>query len=135
MKTAFIIATGPIALFATGAAAQEGPNPLDPAHMDSQETAEAPEAELPAAPPESAAADFTDTQISSFVAAALAINDLDPDGTLAADEKREQAMAILADEGIDFETYSAIGQAARTNPEVAQRVREAMPNRAAASEG
>ena len=124
-------------MVATAAAAQNGPDPLDPAHMEDEAPAQAeapatdvapPAVTPPATPtPDAAAEAFTDTQIESFVTAAMAINDLDPEGNLAPAEKREQAEAILASEGLDYATYAAIGQAAQSDPAVAQRVRDAMP--------
>ncbi|WP_338241645.1 DUF4168 domain-containing protein [Aurantiacibacter hainanensis] len=138
MKTVLFLAAGPLALVATAAAAQDGHDPLDPAHMENDAQAEAealpPEGTPPAASSQDTAADdFTDAQIASFVSAAMAINDLDD--TLAADERREQARAILASEGLDYQTYAAIGQAAQSDPVVAQRVRDAMPQAPTEADG
>ena len=67
---------------------------------------------------QSADAEFTDTQVKSFAAAVVEIQ------TLSGDEaaKQQQAAQIVANSGLDAETFNAIGTAMQTDPALAQRV-------------
>lgn len=120
MKTLITLAAGAMLPFAGSALAQDIPepaNPLDPAHMD-----EGAEAELPAA-------QFTDAQITGFVEAAMAIRAMQDDASMDDETRRAEAEAIVAQNGLDPDTYSAIGVAAQSDPAVAQRVQLAIAAR------
>lgn len=132
MITATTLASGAL-LFAVAASAQDAPEALDPAHMETQETATETATQVPGdtgaaqeIAPEAAGQDYTDAEIASFAAAAMAIRELQGDETLDDTAMRSQAEAIVAENGLDAQTYNAIGTAAQSDPEVAQRVQLAL---------
>ena len=117
MKTLNILLAGSAMVLASGAAAQSmADQTADPAT-----TQEAPAQDAPASPAmgeQSAHPEFTDTQVKSFAAAVVEIQ------TLSGDEvaKQQQAAQIVANSGLDAETFNAIGTAMQTDPALAQRV-------------
>ena len=117
MKTLNILLAGSAMVLASGAAAQSmEEQTADPATtMPAQE---APAQDAPASREQSADAEFTDTQVKSFAAAVVEIQ------TLSGDEaaKQQQAAQIVANSGLDAETFNAIGTAMQTDPALAQRV-------------
>ena len=120
MKPLNILLAGSAMVLASGAAAQSmEEQTADPATtMPAQE---APAQDAPASPAmgeQSADAEFTDTQVKSFAAAVVEIQ------TLSGDEaaKQQQAAQIVANSGLDAETFNAIGTAMQTDPALAQRV-------------
>lgn len=123
MKTLHILFAGSAMVLASGVAAQSmDPQTSDPATPPMQE---APMEPAPATPPvdqatgdQATASDFSDAEVKSFAAAAIEIQALL--GEEAA--KQEQAAQIVANSGIDAETFNAIGTAMQTDPELAQRV-------------
>ena len=123
MKTLHILFAGSAMVLASGVAAQSmDPQTADPATPPMQE---APMEPAPATPPvdqapgdQATASDFSDAEVKSFAAAAIKIENLS--GEEAA--KQEQAAQIVANAGIDAETFNAIGTALQTDPELAQRV-------------
>lgn len=70
---------------------------------------------------EADATTFTDAEVNSFAEAVLKIQALEGE---AAGNQAEAAQ-IVADAGIDLETYTAIGTAMQTDTELAERVRVA----------
>ncbi|UVI39721.1 DUF4168 domain-containing protein [Qipengyuania spongiae] len=128
MKTLHILFAGSAMVLASGVAAQSmDPQTTDPATPPVQEAPMEPAPAAPAmdqalsdqAPSDQAtASDFSDTEVRSFAAAAIEIQNLA--GEEAA--KQEQAAQIVANAGIDAETFNAIGTAMQTDPELAQRV-------------
>jgi len=69
---------------------------------------------------------FTDEQITGFASAAMQMRELNSDTQLDETARRAQAELIIADEGLDPETYSAIGEAAGRDPAIAVRVQQAI---------
>ncbi len=137
MKTLKTLASGALLLAAAGVSAQDVPDTLDPAHMDTE--ASPAEGTMPAqdaAPAETdtmtdtaepaVKANFSDEEIAAFVGATVAIRGMGDNETLADDARQSQAEAILTEHGIDPETYNAIGVAAQSDPIVAQRVQLAI---------
>lgn len=125
MKLALIAATG--LLFSGAAYAQStdqsalpGPEAAAPA-----ETTAAPAAGLEA-PADSAS--FTDEQINDFASAMVKIQDLAADTSIDEAEKQNQMVAIVQAEGLDPQTFNAIGSASQSDPEVRERVQVAFAN-------
>ena len=141
------------ALLLAGAAnpalAQSADEALDPAHMSDQSEAAQDSGSVPAPPSEAASelptemapddpsmqASFSDTEVESFATAALEIQDLRSDTSLDDAAKQEMVPEVLADAGIDPQTYSAIGEAMQTDPELARRVQLAAANLRGEPEG
>ncbi len=115
MKTLNTFAFGALLLSAGAVSAQDANSALDPAQMD-EPTAEATAPAADAA----ASAHFSDEQIDAFVGAAIDIRALAPEA------RQEQAGAILAEHGLDPDTYNAIGAAAQSDEDVAERVQLAI---------
>ena len=69
---------------------------------------------------------FTDADIDGFAQSMSKINALQEDGTMDGAAIQAEAPTILANAGIDVETFNAIGTAMQTDPELAQRVQLAM---------
>ncbi len=132
MNTLKTLASGALLLAAVSVSAQDAPDEIDPAHMDTPQAEEAiPAGEAEVAKADIAAdaaveTDFTDEQITAFVGAAMEIRGLDPERTLEGAQRQAQAEGIVAEHGLDPETYNAIGVAAQSDPEVAQRVQLAI---------
>ena len=86
---------------------------------------------------EPAATTFTDEQIATFVEAAIAMRaaqaEAAADATLTAEARQVKALEVLAEAGIEAETYNAIGEAMQADPAVAQRVQLALGARAQAA--
>jgi len=130
MKSLILLAGSALLLSAVPTLAQdEGsvtPGDLPPSPADTTPTDPAPAVPAPlpadqvAAP---AAAAYTDAQVEGFAQAMTAINALPNDDPAA---KQQQAVAILAEAGIDVATYNGIGQALPTNDALAERVRVAL---------
>lgn len=72
---------------------------------------------------------FTDEQIERFVNAAMRMRDLTADQTMDAQTRQTLAQDIIAEEGLDVPTYSAIAAAAQTDPATARRVQLAIAAR------
>ncbi|MGR3375119.1 DUF4168 domain-containing protein [Salipiger abyssi] len=104
--------------------------PVAPVMAQTAETA--PEAPAQTAP----AADFSEDQLSSFVDAALHVQEVQKDymtqieAAAAEDEKKaliqeantEMTAAVEETEGMDVTTYNRIGQAAQSDPELNERI-------------
>ena len=112
MKKLVTLAGAGLLIAGQGAFAQDGA-------MSQGETA--PEQ---AAPMEDAGDAFTDGEIEAYVGAIVELRDLQEDGTL----DQEAANAVIAEAGIDAQTFNAIGEAVQTDPETAQRVQIAHGN-------
>ena len=78
--------------------------------------------------PDAGGAEFSDAQITGYVSAAMGVQELQADTTLDDAAMQAQAATILADSGLDPETFNAISDAVRTDPAVAERVQLAMAN-------
>lgn len=98
--------------------AMEAPPAEDPSMTD-------PATEAPTTDPamEAPATDgtFTDAEVESFAAAVVKIQALPGDDA----SKQQQAAQIVAESGIDAQTFNAIGTAMQTDAELAERVRAA----------
>jgi hypothetical protein len=119
MKYALLAATG--LLFSATAYAQSADQAAVPAP---EAAAPATEAESPAAQPGAPAdaASFTDEQINDFASAMVKIQDVAADATIDDTQKQTQMVAIVQAEGLDPETFNAIGSASQSDPELQQRV-------------
>ena len=128
MKTQFKLTTGlaagALALASSPVLAQDAADPLDPAHMEDEATDTTEDTDL--STPADPMREFTDAEIESFAAATTELRELDPDGAMDASERQAQAGAIVEGHGLTPEAYNAIGTAAQADPEIAERVREAM---------
>ncbi|GGD59476.1 DUF4168 domain-containing protein [Erythrobacter arachoides] len=86
-----------------------------------------------------AATAFTDEQVDSFVDAAVAMRaaqaEIAADATVTAEARQARALEVLAQAGIEADTYNAIGAAMQSDPAVAQRVQLALGARAQAAQG
>jgi len=126
MRFALLAATG---LLFSGATAY--------AQSADQDSAPAPEAAAPAATaaaPATApaapgeASSFTDEQINHFASAMVKIQDVAADATIDDAQKQTQMVAIVQAEGLDPQTFNAIGSASQSDPELQQRVQLAFAN-------
>ncbi len=117
MITVTTLATGALLFTFAGQSVQDEPNPLDPAGMEQA---------APDASPDAATEEFTDDEIDAFVASGLAIRALREDGAQDEDAVQAEAEAIIAANGLDRETYNAIGTAAQEDPALAARVQQAI---------
>lgn len=126
MKYALLAATG--LLFSATAYAQSADQAAAPAPgaaAPATEAAPAPATEAaPAAQPGAPAdaASFTDEQINHFASAMVKIQGVAADATIDETQKQTQMVAIVQAEGLDPETFNAIGAASQSNPEVQERV-------------
>lgn len=111
-------------ILASGAAAQTPPAPTDGADpygaTANDQTAGKPPMDAPSDAPANAAT-FTDAEIDGFAAAALKIQSLGGDAAT----KQQQMTEIVAQSGIDTETFNAISQAMQTDADLAKRVQVA----------
>ena len=132
MKILPTLLAGSALVLASGAAAQTPPEQTDDA--DAMTTQEAPAESATADPAmeepsmtdpatEAPATDgtFTDAEVESFAAAVVEIQALPGDDA----SKQQQAAQIVAQSGIDAQTFNAIGTAMQTDAELAERVRVA----------
>lgn len=119
MKTVLTLASGALLLAAGSAFAQDAPAPAPTEASPPAQTLDLP-------PAEEAGAEFTDSQIEGFAAAVLDIRALNADETLDEAAVRAQAETIVAEHGLDAETYNEIGTAAQSDPAVARRIQVAI---------
>ena len=116
MKTLTILFAGTAMAFAGSAAAQSAEEQM----ADPATTMSAPE--TPAEPmmeEEAATAEYSDAEVQNFAAAVVEIQGLSGDEAA----KQQQAAQIVADSGLDAETFNAIGAAMQSDPELAERVK------------
>ena len=107
MKTIITLAAG-AALFASPAFGQMADAPAD------------------AAPPAAEASSFTDEEIAMYAQAAVEISEMHADATLDAEARQTGAIAVLEESGMAPARFNEISNAARTDPELAQRVQLAI---------
>ncbi|SDI34353.1 DUF4168 domain-containing protein [Salipiger marinus] len=105
----------------------------------------------PATPaaPEAPAANFSDDQLTSFVDAAMSVQELRQDymtridATEAPEEKQalvteaqtEMASAVEETDGMDIATYNQIGQAAQADPQLNERIMAMVQTRQGPEDG
>jgi hypothetical protein len=96
----------------------------------------APEAAPMQAAPEAPAADFSEAQLTSFIDAAMQVQDVqedyaaridgtaEPEGkqALVQEAQQEMASAVEETEGMDVKTYNQISAAAQADPELNERL-------------
>lgn len=137
MKLLLTLAGAGIILTSAGAHAQDVQDPASPDAEPMMSPEPVPEPVQvqdvpPSEPPPSEmepvmdAPNFTDEQISGFARAAMQVRDLNADTTLDEETRRTQAEMIIGGEGLNPETYSAIGAAAANDPAIASRVQQAI---------
>ncbi|SDE25348.1 protein of unknown function [Salipiger thiooxidans] len=99
-------------------------------------TETAPEAAPMQAAPEAPAADFSEAQLTSFIDAAMQVQDVqedyaaridgtaEPEGkqALVQEAQQEMASAVEETEGMDVQTYNQISAAAQADPELNERL-------------
>jgi uncharacterized membrane protein len=73
-----------------------------------------------------AAADVTETEIDSFAKATVALQEIQADTTIAADQKQSAMAAAVTESGLDPAKYNAIGRAAQSDAELRAKVQTAM---------
>lgn len=106
------------------AIAPPGPMPVLKQDMPPPDTAPPADPAHDASPIPHAA--FTDTQVAAFAAAAVAMRAVRADTSLDDAGKRAQAEVIVMENGLDPETYQAIGNAAQEDPALASRIQQAI---------
>jgi len=133
MKSLLTLVGAGVFLAATGVSAQDVSDPAGPDVEPVQapepiQTQDIPPSETPEpqVPPPMEPASFTDDQIAAFARAALQMRELNADPGIDDLDRRKQAEMMIAEEGLDPETYSAIGAAASNDPSIAQRVQVAV---------
>ena len=101
------------------------------------EAAPAPDATAPAeaSPPAAASASFTDEQVEGFAEAAIGMRAIAADASLDEAGKQAKAVELVAEAGIDPQTFNAIGQAMQSDVALAERVQVAAAAKQAAPEG
>lgn len=124
MKLPINVAGASLLLIAVPAAAQDAPTPPPASSPAPIETAPIPPSET--GTPSPAAQDYSDAQVASFVAAAMRMRELRADESLDVAARRAAAEQIVAEEGLDPDTYQAIGTAAQSDPALAQRIQMAL---------
>ncbi|WP_137680807.1 DUF4168 domain-containing protein [Aurantiacibacter suaedae] len=72
------------------------------------------------------AASFTDEEIGIYAEAAVEISELHGDASLDAEARQNAALAVLEQSGLAPQRFNEISDAARSNPELAQRVQLAI---------
>lgn len=96
----------------------------------------APQAAPMQAAPEAPAADFSEAQLTSFIDAAMQVQDVqedyaaridgtaEPEGkqALVQEAQQEMASAVEETEGMDVQTYNQISAAAQADPELNERL-------------
>jgi len=151
MKPLITLAGAGLMLAATSAFAQDARDPImpdmGPSHTEPMpmpepmQTQEVPPAETPPPAPRSNSesgmemASFTDEQIAAFARAAVQMRELNSNADMDDLARRTEAEMIIAREGLDPQTYSAIGAAASNDPAIAQRVQVAVEEIAGEPEG
>ncbi len=89
-------------------------------------TQTAPEPATPAAPAASAApATVTDAEVTQFAAAALAIEKINKDTTIAAADKNTKMAEAVTSSGLEPTRFNEIGQAMQADPVLNQRIQKA----------
>jgi hypothetical protein len=80
----------------------------------------------PAAPAASATSTtYTDAELTQFARAALAVEKVRKDATIAEADKNARMVAAISGVGIDPERFNAIGQAMQSDPALNQRIQKA----------
>ncbi|MCA0978870.1 DUF4168 domain-containing protein [Qipengyuania flava] len=111
---------GSALMLASGAIAQTVDEQMDGADaVTPQEEAADPTMADPGSSDPAAEKAFTDAEVSSFAGAMMELQALTGDAAT----KQQQANEIIAQSGIDTETFNAIGSAMQTDEELARRVR------------
>ena len=116
MKLATTISAAAGVFFASQAAAQDVPEtvPADPPETVEDMSDNDPVPEVQRA--------FTDAEVAAYVAAAMRIRTLRDDPAMDDAARMAAAETIVGEEGLDAQTYTAIGRAAQTDPALAQRI-------------
>jgi len=121
MRIALLAATGLLFSAATVYAQSADQSAAAPASEAAAPATEAaPDAGAPAG-----AATFTDEQIKDFASAMVKIQDVAADPSIENADKQTQMIAIVQAEGLDPETFNAIGSASQSDPDLQQRVQVA----------
>ncbi|MET0361513.1 MAG: hypothetical protein ABW048_07155 [Sphingobium sp.] len=66
---------------------------------------------------------YSDVEIRQFANAAIAVTRVDADANIAPADKQAQMLAVVEAEGIDPETFEAIGRSFSSDPAFRERVR------------
>jgi hypothetical protein len=126
------IASAALLLAGTSAAAQDVPEPAAPSVPQSIQQQEVPPGDGidPAHGPAQASpipqTAFTDAQVAGFAAAAMEMRAIRADTSLDDAARRARAEALVAEHGLDRESYQAIGTAAQQDPALANRIQQAI---------
>lgn len=132
MKFLLPIAGAGIILVSAGANAQHAQGPAEPVQTQDIPPSET---QQPPTGPDTGMPAFTDEQVTGFARAAMQMRELNSDSAMDETARRAQAEMIIAGEGLDPQTYSAIGAAAASDPALAVRVQQAIEDMAAEPEG
>lgn len=121
MKFATLIPVAALICISTEASAQDTA-PLPPPPM--QEVPVPPGPQAPEMP--EAATTYSDTEVQAFATAALRLRALGSDENLDDAARQAAAEAIIMEEGLDMQTFSAMQSAAQTDPALASRIQMAI---------
>lgn len=120
MKNTTLLAAAMATAIAAPAMAQEATDHASQAMGAQTEAA-------PAAPtPAPTATAVTDAEVDSFAAAAVDIQKIDADATIAAEEKQAQIVATVGEHGLTPQRFNEISTQTQSDPALQQRVQVAM---------
>lgn len=115
--------TASAALIAAPALAQEtAPAPAAPAQSAPAQTAPA----APATPAPAAAGSVTDAEVATFAKAAIAVDKVTKDTTLAQADKNKKLAEVVTAAGIQPDRFNAIATASGTDSALQQRIQTAI---------
>lgn len=128
MNSLFYVAGLGLMISGSAVIAQDASPPVPPSAMEAVPSNPMPEpsADTPPLAPMEGEKSFSDADIEGFAQAMTELQALKDEGSLDDAGIQAQAPTIVADAGIDPETFNAIGTAMRDDPEIAQRVQLAM---------
>lgn len=129
MKLIGSIFAGTMLALAPAAMAQDAPQQTPPAQTAPAQTAPAPAATATAA----TNATVTDAEVSQFATAALEIEKIRKDTTLAEADKSTKMAAAATSAGLTAERFNAIGQGMQSDTALNQRIQAAAAAKMAAS--
>lgn len=110
------------ALGTTAALAQEAPQAPAPASQSAPPSEPAPASPPAAATAAPAAASFTDTDVDQFASAALAVQEIQKDTSVADADKQAKMASAVTSSGLSAEKFNAIATASQSDPALMKRI-------------
>ena len=117
----FATFTAAVALGATGALAQSTA-PQTPPAQTPPASGMTPGA---AAPSAGATASFSDSDVDQFASAAIAVQSIQNDATVAAADKQTKMASAVSSSGLSPEKFNAIAKASQSDPALMKRIQTA----------